>query len=284
VSEDRRPDEALEDFLRRRSGVSRAYRDASAEQPPAALDAAILAASRRAVGAGPRRIGWVRRWGSPLAAAAVLVLAVAVVLNLQDEPEIARLKEAEAPAAAPVSPAAEAQVQRYASSSAPPAEAKAEPRSGEADRLADISLKPEPPASAPLGKTAEPVPAPAAPAPRFDEALADRADADPAAAAEAPSQETAAGGVQAMIEVAPSPARKRSEEAIAAQAGRETSAAVSVSPETVLKTIEALYAQGSTEEADRALRGFCRGYPGHALPDSLQRHARQLTPECAEKP
>src|SRR3954471_21660218 len=62
--------------------VSRRYRALSREEPPAAIDAAVLAASRRAVGARP---GSVKRWGPPLSIAAVLVLAIGVVLRMQSE-------------------------------------------------------------------------------------------------------------------------------------------------------------------------------------------------------
>src|SRR5687768_11030936 len=62
--------------------VARGYRAAAREEPPAALDAAILAASRRAVGARP---GGVRRWAGPLSIAAVLVLGIGVTLRMQQE-------------------------------------------------------------------------------------------------------------------------------------------------------------------------------------------------------
>ena len=55
-----------------------AWRAASREEPPAVLDAAIRAAARRAVGAGPSRARHMRWW--PLAAAAtVAVIAVGIV-------------------------------------------------------------------------------------------------------------------------------------------------------------------------------------------------------------
>lgn len=58
--------------------VSRRYRELGSEEPPPALDQAILAASRQA--AAPRR-----RWYIPLAAAAVAVMAVGVALHVQRE-------------------------------------------------------------------------------------------------------------------------------------------------------------------------------------------------------
>jgi hypothetical protein len=64
--------------------VEAAWRAASREEPPAALDAAIRAAARRAVGAGPARARQTRWW--PLAAAAV-VAAVAVGIVRLTPPE-----------------------------------------------------------------------------------------------------------------------------------------------------------------------------------------------------
>ena len=68
--------------------VSAAYRGLGAEEPPRALDEAILAAARREAGARPSRLevrAGRQRWYAPLATAAVLVLAVAVTLNMQTE-------------------------------------------------------------------------------------------------------------------------------------------------------------------------------------------------------
>src|SRR5260221_2943994 len=59
--------------------VSRKYRQLAAEQPPPALDEAILAAARRS--AEP----WARRWAVPLSLAAVVVLSVTVRLRIQQE-------------------------------------------------------------------------------------------------------------------------------------------------------------------------------------------------------
>lgn len=74
-------DRDWDDELHPLGDVREAYRAAVRdEMPPEALDAAILAASRRAVGAGPRaaRPGGLARWRAPLAAAAVVVLSVSV--------------------------------------------------------------------------------------------------------------------------------------------------------------------------------------------------------------
>jgi len=84
--------------------IARRYRALATEEPGAALDDAILAKSRRAVGARP---GGVRRWGPPLSIAAVLMLASGVVIRMQAEkPGIEMAapvrEEAVAPPAAPI--------------------------------------------------------------------------------------------------------------------------------------------------------------------------------------
>ena len=66
--------------------VSRRYRELGAEDPPAGLDAGILAASRRAV---KTRLAPLvpptgrRRWYFPVAAAAIITLAVAVTVHVE---------------------------------------------------------------------------------------------------------------------------------------------------------------------------------------------------------
>src|SRR6478736_5120510 len=83
------------------SKVSSAYRELGAEEPPRALDEAILAASRKAMRP------WTQRYAVPLGLAAVLVLSVTVTLRMQFErPGIespaTTQKEAVAMAPAPV--------------------------------------------------------------------------------------------------------------------------------------------------------------------------------------
>ena len=70
----------------RDSQVAAAYRALGAEEPPRALDEAILAAARHAR-PGDRRPGplWTRRWAVPLSLAAVLVLSITVTLRIQHE-------------------------------------------------------------------------------------------------------------------------------------------------------------------------------------------------------
>ncbi|HSN20479.1 MAG TPA: hypothetical protein VLS49_07375, partial [Usitatibacter sp.] len=61
--------------------LERAYRSLAREEPPRALDEAILAAARRAVA----RPSLARRWGIPASIAAMLVIAIGVTLEMQHE-------------------------------------------------------------------------------------------------------------------------------------------------------------------------------------------------------
>lgn len=70
--------------------LSRAYREASSEEPPAALDAAILAAAKQqaATPRRPARASWVR-WMAPASALATLLVGVSVAFLMQrEQPEI----------------------------------------------------------------------------------------------------------------------------------------------------------------------------------------------------
>jgi hypothetical protein len=72
--------------------LSRVYRDAATEVPPARLDDAIRAAARRAVQSRPRpvRKTWLQRWTGPVAAAAVVVLTVSIgLMSVEEKPELA---------------------------------------------------------------------------------------------------------------------------------------------------------------------------------------------------
>ena len=110
--------------------LERAYAAGAREEPPARLDAAILAAARREVGARPRRLDSIlRAWRAPVALAAVLVLSVSVVLLLREE-GADRLDQAPD---IPASPAADtARPPAAAAPTARPNEAPAAARSKEA--------------------------------------------------------------------------------------------------------------------------------------------------------
>lgn len=98
------PDRTLEQLLADTAALRASLREENAEaQPPAHLDEAILAASRRAVSARPIVAGGsasLRRWQVPLAAAAVVVLATSVALLTLQEGEHERVLES-APSSVP---------------------------------------------------------------------------------------------------------------------------------------------------------------------------------------
>lgn len=143
------PDEGLhDDELRRR------YQALPPDLPSADTDAAILAAARRAVGAGPRRIR-TGLWTGGLATAATVTLMVALLLPSWRSGELAE-QVAVAPPAAPTLPAPAAPDR--APEAAAPAVAEAAPAKPAPDRMA---LPPRPPAAAPVA-AAPPLPLPVA--------------------------------------------------------------------------------------------------------------------------
>lgn len=128
--------------------VAAAYRGLAQPGPPARLDDAILAASRRSVHAGPRasragpRSAVLRRWSVPLSLAAVVVLSVMVTLRVKDEaPDVVSPTPATPPPAVKPAPMpkddavlARAEPAQPASVPPPPAEARAPARAADSQR------------------------------------------------------------------------------------------------------------------------------------------------------
>lgn len=242
--------------------ISKKYRELGTEEPPRALDEAILAAARREAGAG-------RRWYAPLATAAVLVLAVAVTLNMQFErpgiespvaqrtdppaPEAssvdakeelklkatADLKLAPRPAAAPTpAPPPAREPQPFAASQAPervPGAAGAASAAARADDARDSRG----PASSVTGEAAR--------------QMEGRTSRDAEAAERAPRM----GAIQALA--------KRAEPQEKPQAAKTGD-----TPERELERIAELRGQGRHEEADKALAEFRKRYPEFRIPDATR--------------
>jgi resuscitation-promoting factor RpfA len=82
------------------------YREGAREAPPPHLDAAILAAARREVGARPRALSALRRWRVPVSIAAVVVLSVSLVTVVREEGGETLLRDERVPAAPPPLPMA----------------------------------------------------------------------------------------------------------------------------------------------------------------------------------
>jgi resuscitation-promoting factor RpfA len=89
-------------------GLGRVYGAAPRDEPPARLDAAILAAARREVGARPRPVSALRAWRVPVSIAAVVVLSASLVTLVREEggDELYQAVRPDVPRAAP--PAARA--------------------------------------------------------------------------------------------------------------------------------------------------------------------------------
>lgn len=219
-----------------------AYRALGAEEPPRALDDAILAAARR-----PPR-GWTQRWSVPLSLAAVVVLSVVVTLRIQHEQpgieqpaparEEAQVAKAPAPKASDTAatppPAAPAQARKDASVARP------EPRPA-----ASPPAAPQPFPSAAQDKVAEPAVA-SAPASGIASAEGSLSRGDAAAAR---SMESRSG---------PSPARLMA-----------AKPALAETPEQELERIAKLRAEGRHEEADKALAEFRKRLPDYRIPEAV---------------
>jgi hypothetical protein len=237
-----------------------AYRALGAEEPPRALDEAILGAARDA--AQP----WTKRWAVPLSLAAVVVLSVAVTLRIQHEqPGI----ESPAPAYKPSTPAAK-DAAPAATQDAQLARKKEEPAMAAAERAAALpksTTRSEAeafPSSArnravAESRVAEAAPA-AAPAPLMEApALAKRADGPPEVG-------SAAGSVAAP------PAPAAAAPAMGAMQRERTAGerAAAPTPEKELERIADLRKQGLHDEADKALAEFRKRYPDYKLTEAMR--------------
>lgn len=121
--------------------LDRVYRATATAGPPPHLDAAILAAARREVGARPRPAG-LQRWRVPVSLAAVIVLSVSLVTLIGEEGgEPLKVTPPAPPARAP-SPAA---------APSTPAAMVAEDRRSSPDAEAPVARAPQPEAAAPAG-------------------------------------------------------------------------------------------------------------------------------------
>lgn len=158
--------------MERDSTLTAIYRAAAQDAPPAALDAAILAAARREVGARPRPAGLAfgHSWRMPLSLAAVIVLSVSLVTLVREEaPELTEPPRAGQPTADPE--------RKPAASADSGAAATAPGFVPDAQRSKSIGLKPPQPMSSPGLGMRQPESAERGAQPR-KEKLADRQEAD----------------------------------------------------------------------------------------------------------
>jgi hypothetical protein len=250
--------------------VAQRYRELGAEEPPRALDEAILAAARREAGAGPASPSLRssrQRWYAPLATAAVLVLAVAVTLNMQRErPGI------DSPAPPPP----------RADQPAPQQELKLKAE----ERLAPVAKQPakemSPARRKEAGQAAPAAPAaPAVPATRAPQPFAaDRAAASAGSAGPASPRSDDSRGVESSVtgSLAREMEERTSRDADAAsraprmgpfqaQAKRAENTA---NAEKELERIAQLRVQGRHDEADKALAEFRRRFPDYTISEAMR--------------
>ena len=270
--------------------LSRSYRGLAREEPPAALDAAILAAARESVRPRARN-----RWTGPVSIAAVLVLGLGVSLRMQTEqPGI------ETSAPPPSASSAEYPVASSTDTAAPEASAKdSQPEAARAGAVeapaspAEKNVASTPPVSpqAPGAKLLrDPVsppearakeqasPPPEAPAKkRLDQPATEAARAEAKPFVEPPTP-----AVAPMSPAAPAPPASPPASLAPLRAKRESAAGVAQdsakadADERVaeLERIARLRRDGRDAEADKALEEFRRRHPDYRIPDAVWERVR----------
>lgn len=249
--------------------LSRRYRALARDEPPAAMDAAILAKARQGASTpGEGASGTPRgmaRWMGPVSIAAVLVLGIGVSLRMQlEEPGV----ETSHPTSSPEYP--------MPSAEPAPVEAPAPPQ-------------PTPPPG-PLAKRleAEPAPKPTEPNPFADAPLAMQqapVPASPATTLAATAPPPAARAERAAAEEAPraappptagapqsAPQRAKRLGVAADNATSESRTIANVAdpdPARELERIARLREAGRHGDADRALEEFPRRHPGFRIPEAM---------------
>ena len=252
--------------------VSSRYRELGAEEPPRALDDAILAAARREAGARPGSPGRAapQRWYASVAAAAVLVLAVAVTVHLQSErPDIAepapRAKQASTlPAAAP-------QRAEVAKEAVKDAAEQMLPKSADMARRSEPEPFPAKEERVMAERRTQAAPQAAAPASASSDVLSSRSDeargsaSSVASAIARQAEDRASREAEALArapQAAPVPAMAKR---APAQANLPAD-----TPERELERVAELRLQGRHDEADKALAEFRKRYPDFKISEAMR--------------
>lgn len=269
--------------------LSRRYRELAREEPPRALDEAILAAARREVRSHPAPLvapSGRRRWFVPVAAAAVIVLSAVVTLHVQREQSDEELGAPQTTAQAPatrkdetpaVAPRAEMREEEVAPkkkernlqySQAEPQKAQPERRQRQAP-APKASTPSQPPTGESSALARAPVEAKPAEQERFSPDPGPVAAAPPPAPAAQPSPRaadsasSAAEGGRAFGALRDSPRLDQQR----ALAKREAQAEP---PEKMLERIATLRREGRAKEADDLYAEFKRRYPDYRIPEALR--------------
>ena len=296
--------------------IARRYRELAHDEPPAALDDAILAASRRAVHARPSP--W-KRWSGPVSIAAVLVLAVGVVTRMQVEQPGVETSVPQRQAPVPAAPKAEPPAQPASpEATKPDASTAVQPQASTLAKDSFAARREESPAKsiAPARKASAPTPAqeakpvdkretvaapmeaaPAAPAPMQAPAVATTQEPapppimvqsttpppqPPSAMSPATSNSQAArpaADASAAGAVVSSPARPMTvPQSTSVRAKSMADRAAATTPEGELERIARLRTEGKDDEADRALEAFRRAYPEFRIEDAMWERVKRRTP------
>lgn len=246
--------------------LEQAWHQASHEQPPSRLDAAIIAAAHEAVRdrdarpqvmrAKPR--SWLTRWQPVAAAAAVTGLAFLLVQTLPRDPDVA-------PSIQVTTPAIEAEQQVLRD---PPVLNEKESASSAVNPLAGAGME----------RDKRAVPAPTATPPAAFARQSGNSVTSHEAVAER-ATDTAAAEVDQRDAATPSASTGIASGGIAAPASTaKQSAAASMSAADWVARVAALYDSGDTAHAGEALRAFRAAYPdadGY-LPESLHLWAKTV--------
>jgi hypothetical protein len=271
----------------REEEIRRRYRELAREEPPRALDDAILTAARRELETRPAPLvapSGRRRWTVPIAAAAVIVLSAVLTLHVQREQPDAELgapQISQAPArkdeAGAVAPRAEVpREQPPALASKAEAEAGGEKRkqaaklqAPERRRAAEPSAtKPSAPPGAPAPVQSFPSPQPA---PDLAAGAQPRPPADPGRFSPDPAPSTAPPAQIPQMQARPALGGVRDSARL-----REDSAALakradpSESPERMLERIAALRREGRQKEADDLYAEFRKRFPDYRIPEAMR--------------
>lgn len=257
--------------------IERLYRETRREEPPARLDAAILAAARREVGAGPRSLASkLRRWHVPVSIAAVVMVSVTLVILMEEEE--GKRNGLPPVRAVPAEVAQESMERQIAATPSPPRESRDDKKPVSKSEVA-LSSRPEPglPAAAGTGTAGTPagkkVQEPSLAAPLHAEE--ERVQADLATGGRLASTPAAPGEPRA---ARPRVEARRSAPvagAIAMKSVEQDRPPVwegleKAPPEKWLARIEELKAQGRGPEVEEMLAEFKRRFPEHPLPPGLK--------------
>jgi hypothetical protein len=226
--------------------LERAYRGLAREEPPASLDAAILAASRRAVA----KPSFTRRWGLPVSLAAMLVLAIGVTLEMRHEQPGVEVAPPETGAPAPMSAPAPQGLEVQAPEAK--REEKAMPSVARPMERPRAKRAPAMKKEQPFAPPPEAVAPASVPSAEATGANIRNAPAAPSAKVEAPQSAKRAAGANALQDVMrPLP-----------------------DPRAELERIAKLRAEGNDEEADRALEEFRRRHPDYRIDDAMWKRVK----------